>query len=366
MAWPGHWRVTILRQTQYEGVLVATVPLVTAFALGPTVDIIERRAGWRTVERAFRAASLSLSVIEERQVYIPYASEATLIEHAAREIGDANLALHIGRAFPFSDLGVYGRYVVSAPTLLGALSRALRGLRYATNTGKFALDVGVREGRIVFSSGIEGQTGVNHIHAGTLLLITDLIRQYAGPRWKPIRVELAQAKGPDSGCVEALFDAPAIFGCRTPAVVFELDLLHQPNQKQVSACQQLTYANLRQMVRDKPRKDIKSVVKSVLELRLLDGVTDLDGTAEILGFGSRKLQRQLHSDGTTYRDIVDAVRRKRALALLSETTMKVSEMALVLGYSTSAHFIRAFHRWSGTTPDAYRLSLDNPPNAAVS
>ena len=72
---------------------MVTTPLVTAFALGPTVEVIERHAGWRTVERSFRAASLPLQVIEERQVYIPYAGEAALIEHAAREIGDANLAL---------------------------------------------------------------------------------------------------------------------------------------------------------------------------------------------------------------------------------------------------------------------------------
>lgn len=337
--------------------LVAAASLVTGFALGPAVDIIESHAGWRTVERSFRAASLPLSVIEERRVYIPYAGEAALIEHAAREIGDANLALHIGRAFPFRELGAYGRYVVSAPTLMAALGRAVRGLRYATNTGMFALDVGVREARIAFSSGIEGQSGVNHIHAGTLLLIMDLIRQYAGSRWKPIRVELDQSKVPNPDCVETLFESPVVFGQQQPAVVFELDLLQQPNQQQVPGRKQLILSDLRQMVREKPRKDIRSVVESVLELRLLDGMTDIDGTSEILGLGPRTLQRQLQAHGIAYRNIVDVVRRKRASALLVETRMTVSEIALALGYSTSAHFIRAFQRWTGTTPNAFRASL---------
>lgn len=350
-------RVTISRQDQKKGVLMAGTSLVTAFALGPTVDVIERHAGWRTVERSFRAASIPLNVIEERRVYIPYAGEAALIEYAGREIGEPNLGLHIGRAFPFKELGVYGRFVSAAPTLLGALSRALRGVRYVTNTGTFALDVGVREARVTFSSGIEGQSGVDHIHAGTLLLVIDLIRRFAGPQWKPLRVELDQAKGPSPDCVEALFEAPVSFACALPAVVFELELLRLPNRQQVPVDKQLTLADLRQMVRDKPHKDVKSLVESVLQLRLLEGMTDIDGTSEILGLGPRTLQRQLHGDGTTYRDIVDAVRHERASALLSETNAKVSEIALALGYSTSAHFIRAFQRWTGATPNAYRMSV---------
>lgn len=336
---------------------MVTIPLVTAFALGPAVEIIERHAGWRTVERSFRAASLPLQLIEERRVYIPYAGEAALIEHAAREIGDANLALQIGRAFPFRDLGVYGRYVVMAPTLGGALERALRGIRYATNTGMFAMDVGVRDVRITFSSGIEGQPGAHHIHAGTLLLIADLIRQYAGPQWKPIRVELDQAKGSNPDCVEELFEAPVVFGCAEPAIVFELDLLQQPTLQPVPAREQLTLADLRQMVRDRPRKDIHSVVAAVLQFRLLDGATDIDGTSEVVGLGPRTLQRRLHSEGAPYRDLVESIRRERAISLLLETPTQVADIALAIGYSTSGHFIRAFRRWTGLTPKAYRRTM---------
>jgi AraC-like DNA-binding protein len=337
--------------------MVAAGSLVTAFALGPAVEIIERHAGWRTVERSFRAASLPLQVIEERRVYIPYAGEAALIEHAARETGDANLALHIGRAFHFKELGVYGRYVVAAPTLLGAVGRALRGLRYATNTGMFAMHVGTRDVRVSFSSGIEGQLGVNHIHAGTLLLITDLIRQYAGPQWRPVRVELDQPKGQASDCVEKLFEAPVVFGCEEPAVVFELGLLQQPNQQQIPARAQLTIRDLRRMVRDRPRRDIESVVVSVLQLRLLDGMIDIDGTSEVLGLGPRTLQRRLHSEGASYRDLVERTRRERATSLLLETQTHVAEIANVLGYSTSGHFIRAFRRWTGLTPETYRRTM---------
>lgn len=342
---------------RHLGWILAGTPLVTAFALGPTAEIIERYAGWRTVEKAFRAASLPLEVIKERRLYIPYAAEAALIEHAACAIGEANLGLHIGREFPFTDLGAYGRYASMAPNLAGALARAVRGIRYATSSGKFGMTIRDGRVRIGYDSGIQSAHGARHIHTGTLLLIIDLVRQYADERWNPILIELDQPKTGDADDIERLFCAPVRFGSSQPAIVFEGSLLNQPNRYPSRIRDQLTFGDLRQMVRSKPHEDLRFRTEAALRLRLLEGATDIDGTARTLGIGPRTLQRRLHTEGASYRDLVESVRCERAAALLSETSERVVDIAITLGYSSPGHFVRAFRRWTGETPSSFRRGL---------
>ena len=49
------------------------------------------------------------------------------------------------------------------------------------------------------------------------------------------------------------------------------------------------------------------------------------------------------------------LRLESAVALLNDTVLPVSEVALRCGFSTSGYFIRIFRRYTGTTPKHYRL-----------
>lgn len=322
--------------------------------MGPTTDIIERYGGWQAVEGAFRAAELPLQIIEQRRLFIPYKAEAALLEHAARRLGEANFGLHVGLEFPFADLGTYGQYAAMAPTLGAALVRAVKGLRYVTSSGQFGMDIRPDEICITYDSGIQGAFGARHIHAGTVLLMIDLVRQFAGARWDPIRVELDQPKDLDTKDLEGTFRAPVIFNCRYPAIAFEPQLLDRPNTRAANTRDQLTFGDLRQMVQSRPQNSARAAVEAVLRLRLLDGQMDIEGTAQNLDVGPRTLQRRLQREGASYRDLVEAARRERASALLIETSERVADIAVALGYSSPSHFVRAFRRWTGNTPNTFR------------
>lgn len=68
----------------------------------------------------------------------------------------------------------------------------------------------------------------------------------------------------------------------------------------------------------------------------------------------RAVQRLLAEEGQTYRGMVDRVRLSKAEAMLRETQTSVTEIALALGYSEPANFSRAFQRWTGISPRAFR------------
>ncbi|MGK5631641.1 AraC family transcriptional regulator [Streptomyces sp. URMC 123] len=68
------------------------------------------------------------------------------------------------------------------------------------------------------------------------------------------------------------------------------------------------------------------------------------------------LRRRLQREGTSFQRLKDAVRREAALAGLAEGREPIAELAARLGFSEDTAFHRAFRRWTGTTPGAYRLA----------
>ena len=86
----------------------------------------------------------------------------------------------------------------------------------------------------------------------------------------------------------------------------------------------------------------------------LSGQISLALTARNLGVSSRTLQRRLHERGISFWTIVDECRFRIAGALLRETDLSVQEIAARVGYSTPGSFARAFARWAGLPPRAFR------------
>jgi AraC-like DNA-binding protein len=76
--------------------------------------------------------------------------------------------------------------------------------------------------------------------------------------------------------------------------------------------------------------------------------------AKRLGLSSQGLVRRLAEEGTTISALVDQVLYARSLRLLTSSRANYEEIAEALGYAEVTSFIRAFRRWSGTTPHAYR------------
>lgn len=80
----------------------------------------------------------------------------------------------------------------------------------------------------------------------------------------------------------------------------------------------------------------------------------LDQTAQHLCVSPRTLRRELRNAGTTYQQVVDGIREKIAVQYLTTTRKPVFEIAVELGYNDLSNFGRAFKRWTGKPPSAYR------------
>lgn len=89
-------------------------------------------------------------------------------------------------------------------------------------------------------------------------------------------------------------------------------------------------------------------------LPLVDGFRSLEEVSAALAISPRTLKRKLAHCGTTFSELLDRERCERALLMLSAANYSIDDIAQRLGYSTPPNFVRAFRRWMGTTPAAYR------------
>lgn len=81
---------------------------------------------------------------------------------------------------------------------------------------------------------------------------------------------------------------------------------------------------------------------------------NLTGAARALHMTPRTLIRKLQADGTSFQAIKDALRRDIAIRLLQTDGPSVEAIAQDVGFSSAANFHKAFQRWTGNTPSAYR------------
>lgn len=83
---------------------------------------------------------------------------------------------------------------------------------------------------------------------------------------------------------------------------------------------------------------------------------DLEEVAARLKLPTWTLRRKLADEGTQFRAILNDTRRDLAMTYIRDTELAFGEIAYLLGFASAEAFQRAFKRWNGQTPGAFRRS----------
>ncbi len=81
-----------------------------------------------------------------------------------------------------------------------------------------------------------------------------------------------------------------------------------------------------------------------------------DDVASELNMTTHTIRRRLKEEGNSFQEIKDSIRREQALTLLENNSLSLLSISEKLGFSETAAFNRAFKKWTGLTPGAYRTS----------
>jgi len=331
-------------------------PMISARALGAMPQFIQAEAGTAGLLRAHEVAGLPVGAERHERQFITQRSLMSFIDVAARLVGDDRLGLALAPYLTPVDYGMWGRYLLSAPTLGDALERARQSLRWHSTHD--TVTVRAAEGVVRFayrfgSAGAPRYENVAYCAAGVLV---NLVRGYLGPGWSPVRVELDLPVGRAPDRASHTFGCEVQPGCGEVAVLIPTQHLASPPAKPVSGAA-VTLADVRRARSGEAPADLPGIVHELVRLQLLDSSVDLECTAVPLRTGPRTLQRQLDQHGLKFRDIANRVRNQRARELLAEADLSITAVASELGYAAPTHFSRAFQRETGMTPKAYRQQL---------
>jgi len=139
-------------------------------------------------------------------------------------------------------------------------------------------------------------------------------------------------------------------------LLFDAKYLDLPLTMSDPVSRQLAYSELERSlgaIGEGTHDDVVPRVRKLI-LRTEGGIRSLEDVASAMGVSPRTLKRRLAAARVTYSDLLEEERREMAFLLLRTPESSIDGVAERLGYSDSSNFRRAFQRWTGVSPAAYR------------
>jgi AraC-like DNA-binding protein len=152
-----------------------------------------------------------------------------------------------------------------------------------------------------------------------------------------------------------LFGIEPRFGAAANAVHLRVEDLARPHRAADPALADVLASHARHLLERLPdSSDLTAQVRRAIHDGLTAGDAALATIARALELSPRTLQRQLRGEGQSFRALLDEVRRELAPRYLRESRFSVAEVAFALGFADQTAFHRAFVRWTGEPPGAFR------------
>lgn len=265
------------------------------------------------------------------------------------------LALHFAATAPLTALGAMTqnarfasdlRQAIEAIIELSAVLSSDITLTLSEADDEAALAMGHTTDALDRGYGVEAGLGLAH----------GMINHFSGALALR-RVEIAHPPNAPEATYVAFFDAPVVFERPRNALVFDRAALDRPFTARDPALFAYVRAQLehtRAHLRAARPADALAPVHAAIERNAARGEYAADALARTLGMSLRSLQRLAAAHDASVRAMLEAAREAAARQLLADDRLSIDEVAEGVGYADRRAFVRAFKRWTGQTPAAFR------------
>jgi AraC-like DNA-binding protein len=319
-------------------------------------------------DQVLQALKLDRSVLSNAEGFISCSTFARLLEEAARATGDPCFGLHFGERFNLKNIGPLTYVVLNSPTVAVADKHIARYLKLYNQAAKVFFTVDEQRAYLQYVLQDLDIDVPRQENEYSIVIRVNTIRMMVGSQWAPLEVRFAHPVPEQTLEHLRIFRAPVLFGYATNTLVIDREFL----ERQIPAADERLYEIMRRylerILEEMPEEhEVPASVRRAVAESMREGHPSLTRVAKKMAMSPRTLQRQLKEQGVEFKDLVDDTRRRFAQSYLRSRRNTLTEIAFLLGYSEASAFNRAFKRWTGTTPLAYRGSLASTvaPRASV-
>lgn len=218
-----------------------------------------------------------------------------------------------------------------------------------------AVDVSANQTSVTLG-GLRGETPVPpSLIAAELVFLVHLARLATRERIEPI-VAHTHVTLPGAMAYEAFFGVPVIKG-DVDGLTFSAEDATRPFLTANDKMWSFFEPELRKRMADlNPKSSCRERVRACLLETMAGGHCTMADVADRLAVSQRTLQRRLQDEGTSFQNELNGLREELARHYLTHSRHSNTEIAFLLGYDDPNSFIRAFHLWTGQTPETLRAS----------
>ncbi len=287
---------------------------------------------------------------------------------AADRCGDPTFGFAVAEQLRLDLVGGLGWALHASATVREAVERLTRYLRlcnqYARlrlvedgDTAHLQLELDHPDARAVAAFDPEA---LRHPTECLFWSLLSFCRRATGRQLTPLAVDLRHQAPPQGDTIAPYLSRFAVvpsFAAPRSALVLPRAFLELPLLAPDPQLTAVIERHLRRLLDELPRADTFACrVRRALAVELRHGEPSLPRLAERLRCSERTLQRRLQQEGCTIHGLLGEVRLELAIRHLRESKESIAEISFLLGFSEVRAFHRAFKRWTGTTPSAFRAT----------
>jgi AraC-like DNA-binding protein len=283
---------------------------------------------------------------------VPVSLHGRILEAAEKATGRETLGLLLGERATLENAGPLRLLVFNARTMREAVESLVRfvGLWYRGLRLELSYDEGVAR----LSLSADGRfPGRDHLLTSYLAALVKHLGAIFGRSWRPSQVQIPYRRPRSAELHARVLRGPVVYDRPRHALLFPEASL---DQRRAGSDQKLD-AFLRQYLSEleaREQLDFVARVRHVIENLLASDDCTIERVAGIFAVHRVTLHRHLREHGVTFEALLDESRRELAAQMLEHTDLPVGEIAETLGYGAAGSFVRAFSRWHGVPPGAWR------------
>jgi len=300
---------------------------------------------------------ISREALTDPNVLVPLDKHCRLLELAARQQKDDFVGLKIGCQVHPRDMGPLGYTILNSPTVLAALQSFVRYLRVYARGCEFDLQIDGKSAYFNYRYTFTEPCAVERRQEAecTLAMVKRIMEVITSKKLELEAVSFEHPKPGDTSKLTQVFEAPLYFSQDVNSLKLNASILQRKAAHAEHRLFEVLEKHLDQVMNTQvDEEDLVAKVGNAIAKTLSNGLPSIDSVAATLFMTKRTLQRRLAYEGVLYNEFADEIRRKLAMQYVKNTSMPLTEVAFLLGYSHISAFSRAFRRWMGQSPIEFR------------